>query len=67
MSSFLHVNNETKNILVLGKGFTQGLDDTTVYAEKLYSINFTKTNTKFCLNLHYNGSKSIICSWHRDL
>ena len=67
MSSFLHVNNKTKNILVLGKGFTQGLDDTTVYAEKFYSINFTKTNTKFCLSLHYNGSKSIICSWHRDL
>ena len=42
-------------ILVLGKDFVQGLDNTTIYAEKLYSINFTKTNTKFCLSLHYNG------------
>ena len=22
----------------------------------MYSINFTKTNTTFCLNLHYNGA-----------
>ena len=38
----------------------QGLDDTTICAEKLYSINFTKTNTKFCLSLHYNGSNSYL-------
>ena len=38
----------------------QGLDNTTIYAEKLYSINFTKTNTKFCLSLHYNGANSYL-------
>ena len=58
MSSSVHANNRTKNILVLGKDFIQGLDKTTIYAEKLYSINFTKTNTKFCLSLHYNGENS---------
>ena len=26
----------------------------------MYSINFTKTNTKFCLSLHYNGSNSYL-------
>ena len=26
----------------------------------MYSINFTKTNTKFCLSLHYNGAKSYL-------
>ena len=26
----------------------------------MYSINFTKTNTKFCLNLHYNGANSYL-------
>ena len=26
----------------------------------MYSINFTKTNTKFCLRLHYNGSNSYL-------
>ena len=42
MSSSVHANNRTKNILDLGKDFAQGLDNTTNYAEKLYSINFTK-------------------------
>ena len=48
MGSFVHVNNKTRNILVLGKDFIQGIDTTTIYAEKMYSINLTKTNTKFC-------------------
>ena len=26
----------------------------------MYSINFTKTNTKFCLSLHYNGVNSYL-------
>ena len=33
MSSPVHANNKTKNILVLGKDFMQGLDNTTIYAE----------------------------------
>ena len=28
--------------------------------EKLYSVNFTKGNTKFCLSLHYNGANSYL-------
>ena len=60
MSSSIHSTNKTKNILVLGKDFVQGLDNTTIYAEKLYSVNFAKTNTKFCLGLHYNGSNSYL-------
>ena len=58
MSSSVHANNKTYNILVLGKDFTQGLNNTTIYAEKLHSISFTKTNTKFSLSLHYNGDNS---------
>ena len=60
MSSSVHANNKTKNILVLGKGFVQGLDNTTIYAEKLYSVNFTENNKKFCLSLHYNGANSYL-------
>ena len=26
----------------------------------MYSINFTKNNTKICLNLHYNGGNSYL-------
>ena len=36
MSSSAHANNKTKSILILGKGFTQGLYDTAFYAEKMY-------------------------------
>ena len=50
---------EKKDILILGKGPTQGLEHT-LNAEKLYSINFTKENTKFCLSLHYNGADSYL-------
>ena len=28
--------------------------------KKLHSINFTKTNTKFCLSLHYNEANSYL-------
>ena len=42
MSSSIHVDNKKKDILVLGKGPTQGLE-ITLTAEKMYSINFTVT------------------------
>ena len=54
MSSSTHIDNKKKDILNLGKGPTQGLEHS-LMAEKLYSMNFTKENTKFCLSLHYNG------------
>ena len=67
MSSSVHVDNKKKDILILGEGPTQGLDDTKLTAEKKYSINFTVTRNKLCLSLHYNGANSfIICSWYRN-
>ena len=35
-----------KIILILAEGFTKGLEDTTLYAEKMYPINFTATRKK---------------------
>ena len=55
LSSSVHANNRANNILVLGKEFIQGVTGTTIYAKKMYSTNFTVTNKKFCLSLHYNG------------
>ena len=55
MSSSAHIDNKKKDILVLGKGPTQGLEHT-LTAEKMYSINFTATKKRFCLSLHYNGT-----------
>ena len=57
MTSSVHANNKAKNILILGEGFTQGLEDTTLYAGKIYSTNFTATKEKFCLSLHYTNYK----------
>ena len=59
MSSSPHIDSKKKDILILGEGPTQGLEHT-LTAEKLYSINFTKENTKFCLSLHYNGANSYL-------
>ena len=60
MSSSIHVDNKKKYILVLGEGHTQGLDGTTLTAEKKYSINFTENNKKICLSLHYDGVNSYL-------
>ena len=57
MTSSVHVDNKKKDILILGKDQTQGLEHT-LTAEKMYSINFTVTKKKFCLSLHYNGANS---------
>ena len=56
----MHANNKVNNILVLGKDFIQGINGTTIYAEKRYSINFTKGKARFCLSLHYNGDISYL-------
>ena len=54
-----HIGIKGKDILILGKGPTQGLEHTQT-PEKLYSINFTENNQKSCLNLHYNGANSYL-------
>ena len=46
MSSSSKIDNRKKDILIPGKGPTQGLEHT-LSAEKLYLINFTKKNTKY--------------------
>ena len=60
MSSSVHLDNKGKDILILGKGPTRGLDETTLTAEAQYSISLSRSNRKFCLNLHYNGSNSFL-------
>ena len=42
----IHINNKKKDILVPGRGPTQGLESTPT-AEKMYSVNFTLTKKKF--------------------
>ena len=58
MSSCLHANNKSKDILILDKGRIQRLDNTSLAAEAEYFISFSRLERKFCLRLHYNGSNS---------
>ena len=58
-SGSIHASNRANNILVLGKSLTQ-INNTTISAEKLYSINFSATKNRFSLSLHYNGDNSYL-------
>ena len=49
MSSSVYPTNKKNNIQV-----------NSIYAKKLYSINFTGNNKKFCLRLHYNGAHNYL-------
>ena len=59
-NSLAHANNKANNIYVMGDLFVQGINDTTLYAEKIYGQNFTAANKKFVLSLHYNGDDSYL-------
>ena len=60
MSSSVHIDNNGKDIWILGKGPTQGLDGTTFTAGILYHIKFTQSRKKFVLSLHSGGSSSFL-------
>ena len=51
---------EEKYILILGKGSTQGFDNTTSTVENEYAINFSEQQKKFCLSWNYNGANSYL-------
>ena len=51
MSFSKHANNKRNNIYVMGKGYVQKINDTTIYAEKIYYRNFTDLGHKFVLSL----------------
>ena len=59
MSSSVHVDKKN-NILVLGEGLAQELDDTTVTLETKYPVNFTQSGKRFVLSLYYNESNSFL-------
>ena len=59
MSSSTKVHDRKNDTLIIGKGLTQGLENT-LSAEKMYSINFTEHNKKFCLSLNFNGATSYL-------
>ena len=59
MSFSTHKTNKANNIYVTGELFVQGINDTTLYAEKRFYRNFPDPGRKF-LSLHYNGDNSYL-------
>ena len=60
MGSSVDIDNKGNDILMLGEGSMQGLNDTTLTAEAICTINFTQPNKRFVLSLHYKGSNSFL-------
>ena len=60
MNSSVPIDDKKRDILILGKDPTQGVDDTTLTAEAQYSVNFSRSNRKNCLSMHYNGNNSFL-------
>ena len=60
MSFSKHANNKANNIYVMGKDYIQKINDTTIYAEKIFYRNFTDSGHKFVLSLQYNGDNSYL-------
>ena len=60
MSSSAHIDNKKRDILVLWKGPTQGLEHT-LTVEKMYSISITLTKKKLCLS--YITMERIVIYW----
>ena len=57
MSSSTKIDSKKKDILILGKGPTQGLGEHSLTAEKMYSINFTENNNGANTFLFVNGKE----------
>lgn len=60
ISISVHVDNKIKDILVLDKGQTDGLNNTAMTEEAKYSTNFTVQRNKLCLSEHFNRSTSFL-------
>ena len=60
MSFSVHATNRANHIYVMGTEFVQGINYTTIYAEKNFYRNFTDPGKKFVLSLHYNGNNSYL-------
>ena len=51
---------QRRDILVLSKDPTDGLDDTTITTQAKYSVNITSLIKETCLSLHYNAANNFL-------
>ena len=59
-TSASHVDNRKNNFLVIGLGPAHGINGKLDSAEKKFSINITKSSTKFCFSLQHNDDNSYL-------
>ena len=59
MSSYMYTDDKNY-MLILDIGPIQRLDDTALTTKGQYSVNFSRSNKNFSLNLHYNRSNSFL-------
>ena len=57
MSSSVHTDNKNKDILIIGGGPAQGLDDTTLTVEVKYPINFVQPRKRLIYQFKVKGSE----------
>ena len=62
-----HSENCKNNFLVLEEGPRSGISDSAAELEEMFSFNFTKSNTKLCLSLHYNDGESYLYVNKREI
>ena len=60
MSSSVHIHSKNEDILIVVKGPTQRLDHITLIVEAGYCTNFSRSQRKFCLSLHYTRIKRFL-------
>ena len=60
MSFSKHTNNKANNIYLMGRDHIRKINDTTIYAEKNFHTNFTRTEKKIVLSLHYYNDDSYL-------
>ena len=60
ISSAAHIGDRNKDILILGEGPTQRLDDSTLTAGAKCPINFTQSGKRFFVSPHYNVSNCFL-------
>ena len=54
-SQSIHNGNKlAENVLILGKGLIQKINKQTLYADHTFPTNFTVTDKKFCISVHYD-------------
>ena len=60
ISFSVHATNRGNNIYVMDKELIQGINGTTIYAEKKFYRNFTDPGKIFVLSLNYNNDDSYL-------